>query len=57
LRTGDAILRLRLDGPALVGEVALYFLPHGGAYLLRQGCKCLASGSPTTLERTLISIE
>lgn len=38
-RTGDPILRFRLDRAAPVGEVAPYFLPHGAAYLLRQCCK------------------
>ena len=42
-RTGDPILRLGLDRPATVGEVAPHFLPNGVAYLLRQCCECLAS--------------
>jgi hypothetical protein len=56
-RTGDPILCLRLDGTAPVREVAPYFLSHGAAYLLRQCGECLASGTPTALEGTVIGIE
>src|SRR5271165_2370670 len=56
-RTGDPILRLCLDRPATVGEVAPHFLPHGAAYLFRQCCECLASGSPTAFKRAVIDIE
>ena len=56
-RTGDPILRLRLDRPAPVGEVAPHFLPHGATYLLRQCCECLASGSPTAFKGAVIDIE
>jgi hypothetical protein len=56
-RTGDPILRLRLDRPATVGEVAPHFLTHGAAYLLRQCSKCLASGGPTAFKGAVIGIE
>jgi len=56
-RTGDPILRLHLDRSTIVGEVAPHFLPHGAAYLLRQCCECLASGSPAAFKGAVIGIE
>jgi hypothetical protein len=50
-RTGDPILRHRLDEPTPVGEVAPHSLPHGAAYLLWQRCERLASGSPISFKR------
>jgi hypothetical protein len=49
-RAGDPVLRLSLDGPAFVSEAAPHFLAHGAAYLLRQRCECLASGSPAAFK-------
>jgi hypothetical protein len=56
-RAGDTILRLRLDWPATVGEIAPHFLPNGLAYLLRQCSERLARGTPAALKGAVIGIE
>src|SRR5580658_1014933 len=56
-RTGDPILRLRLDRPATVGEVAPHFLPHGTADLLRQSRERLAGGGSAAFKGAVIGVE
>src|ERR1700724_1235013 len=56
-RTGDPILRLCLDRPATVGEVAPHFLPHGAAYLLGERSQRLASGSAAAFKGAIIGVE
>ena len=55
--TGDSVLRLDLDWPARVAEVAPNFVAHSSTKFVRQGCQSLAGGSAAAFKRPVIRVE